>query len=182
MSNAIIEYLDGWRNDAPASVNISQEWIHQAFLGQSMLGWRNLLEGFVHVSWRQTQQIYFSRIGSARSPKRWIVALIQKLWEIAWDMWEHRNGILHDKDQSIILTALNDDIRDEFRRGYKGLPKETQSLFRQGCASILAKPAEVKQQWLARIQLARQRADMGNALGSTFRQERQTMAKWVKGK
>jgi hypothetical protein len=34
MSNAIIEYLDGWRNDAPASVNISQEWIHQAFLAK----------------------------------------------------------------------------------------------------------------------------------------------------
>jgi hypothetical protein len=97
-------------------------------------------------------------------------------------MWEHRNGILHDKDQSIILTALNDDIRDEFRRGYEELPKETQLLFSQGCASILAKSAEIKQKWLARIQLARQRAAMGNALGSTFRQERQTMAKWLQGK
>jgi hypothetical protein len=43
MSNAIIKYLDGWRNDVPVSVNISQEWIQQAFSGQSMLGWRNLL-------------------------------------------------------------------------------------------------------------------------------------------
>ena len=23
-----------------------------------------------------------------------------KLWSIAWDMWEHRNGILHDKRES----------------------------------------------------------------------------------
>jgi hypothetical protein len=57
-------------------------------------------------SWQATQQIYFARIGSSRSPKRWTIALIQKLWEVAWNMWEHRNGILHDKEQSIILQSL----------------------------------------------------------------------------
>jgi hypothetical protein len=179
MSNAIIEHLAGWRNDVPVGTRISQEWIQQAFAGQSMLGWRNLLEGFIHISWRQIQQKYFARIGSARSPKRWTVALIQKLWDIAWDMWEHQNGILHDNDQSIILTTLHKDIRDEFKRGYDGLPKETQSLFSQGCASILAKPAEVKQQWLARVQLARQKAVLGNVLGSTYRQERQMLSRWL---
>jgi hypothetical protein len=181
MSNAIINYLAGWRDDAPVGTRISQEWIRRAFSGQSLLGWRNCLEGILHVSWRQTQQEYFARIGSARSPKRWTVALIQKLWDIAWDMWEHRNGILHDKDQSIILTALNNDIRDEFKRGYDGLSKETQALFSPGSVAILQKPAEVKQQWLARVQLARQRSFMGNVRGLTYRQERQTMSRWLQG-
>jgi hypothetical protein len=89
MSNAIIEYLAGWRNDVPVGTRILQKRIQQAFAGQSTLRWHNLLEGFIHISWRQTQQKYFARIGSARSPKRWTVALIQKLWDIAWDMWEH---------------------------------------------------------------------------------------------
>jgi hypothetical protein len=96
-------------------------------------------------------------------------------------MWEHRNGILHDKDQSIILTALNNDIRDEFKRGYDGLSKETQALFSPGSVAILQKPAEVKQQWLARVQLARQRSFMGNVRGLTYRQERQTTSRWLQG-
>jgi hypothetical protein len=25
-------------------------------------------------------------------------ALVRKLHDIAWDLWEHRNGILHDKE------------------------------------------------------------------------------------
>jgi hypothetical protein len=49
-------------------------------------------------------------------------------------MWEHWNGILHDKDQSIILSALNNAIREEFMHGYNGLSREIQALFGQGCA------------------------------------------------
>jgi hypothetical protein len=73
----------------PDTARISQAWIQQEFLDQSTLGWRNFLEGFLHKSWQETQGIYFARIGSARSPKCWTIALIQKLWEVAWDMWEH---------------------------------------------------------------------------------------------
>jgi hypothetical protein len=102
MSKAIIAYLEGWRNAQQESVRISQEWIGQAFSDQSTLGWRNFLEGFLHTSWQATQKIYFARIGSARSPKRWTTALIQKLWDVAWDMWEHRNDILHNQEQSIL--------------------------------------------------------------------------------
>jgi hypothetical protein len=33
-----------------------------------------------------------------------MIALIKKLWEIAWDPWEHCNGILHET-QNMVLTA-----------------------------------------------------------------------------
>lgn len=26
-----------------------------------------------------------------------MVALISKLWDKTWDLWDHRNGILHDQ-------------------------------------------------------------------------------------
>jgi hypothetical protein len=104
------------------------------------------------------------------------------MWEVAWNMWEHRNGILHDKEQSIILQSLNDSIREEFRKGGQGLPKEAQALFSQGCEVVLAKPVEVRQQWVARLQLARSRAASEQALGQTFGNERQTMARWLKQK
>jgi hypothetical protein len=182
MAKAIIEYLDSWRNDTSPTTYISQAWMRSVFAGQSPLGWRNMLEGFLTVTWQTTQKTYFARLGSARSPKRWTIALIQKMWEVAWNMWEHRNGILHDKEQSIILQSLNDTIREEFRKGGQGLPKEARALFSQGCGVVLAKPVEVRQQWVARLQLARSRAASEQSLGQTFDKERQAMARWLKQK
>jgi hypothetical protein len=120
MVKAILGHLDGWRNDSTPTTYILQAWMRPAFIDQDVLGWRNMLEGFLVLTWQDTQRIYFSHIGSARSPKRWTIALIQKLWEVAWNMWEHRNGILHDKEQSIILQSLHDMIRTEFEKGGEG--------------------------------------------------------------
>jgi hypothetical protein len=33
--------------------------------------------------------------------KRWAIALIQKLWDTAWDLWEQRNGILHEQEKIV---------------------------------------------------------------------------------
>jgi hypothetical protein len=30
-----------------------------------------------------------------------LTALIQKLWDVAWDMWDHRNRVLHDQEHSV---------------------------------------------------------------------------------
>jgi hypothetical protein len=95
-------------------------------------------------------------------------------------MWEHRNGILHDKEQSIILQSLNDTIRDEFWKGGQGLPKEVRTLLSHGCSAVLNKSVEVRQQWVARVQLAWSRAVLAQSLGQTFGKERQTMARWLK--
>jgi hypothetical protein len=181
MTKAIIEYLDGWRNSRNTLINISQSWILPAIKDQEKLGWRNFLEGLPTRYWQEAQKIYFLRIGSRRSPKRWVILLIQKLWDVAWDMWEHRNGILHDKEQSIILQNLQNDIREEFARGSDGLTHESQSLFTKGCEAVLAQPAEVKLQWLARVKLARTRIDAKKALGGSYGKERKAMANWLHG-
>jgi hypothetical protein len=44
---------------------------------------------------------------------------------------------------------------------------------------VLAKSAEVKQQWVARIQLARSRAASEQSLGETLGPERKMMARWL---
>lgn len=178
ISESIINYLNGWRNDTQPTLHPSM-WFYSAFTGQNVIGWRNFLEGFICNEWQLTQQNYFLRVGSRRSPRRWTAALIRKLWEVAWDMWEHRNGILHNKEQSIILNHLHAQIREEFQRGSTDLSRDAQALFRPGLAGILSKPVEVKQQWLARIQLAREKAASYLSLGSAFQQERRGLAQWL---
>jgi hypothetical protein len=34
------------------------------------------------------------------------------MWDIAWDLWEHRNGILHGKDCAILADELDKKIRE----------------------------------------------------------------------
>jgi hypothetical protein len=132
----------------------------------------------VSTKWREDQSRYLSSIGSAKASRRWVESLIRKLWEVAWDLWEHRNGILHHKEASIIISQLNAEISTEFREK-ESLLAPDKALFRVGLNSLLSKPIEIKQQWLARIKLARQRRTQADALGAEQSQERRVMARWL---
>jgi hypothetical protein len=51
---------------------------------------RLFLEGGLAVDWQFAQQRYFKPLRSMKSGRRWVSALIRKLWTVAWDQWEHR--------------------------------------------------------------------------------------------
>ena len=70
-------------------------------MNQEHIGWNKVLEGWLAKDWREIQQRYYQLIRSRKTGKRWVTALIQKLWEIAWDLWEHRNGVLHERENAI---------------------------------------------------------------------------------
>jgi hypothetical protein len=44
---------------------------------------------------RHMQQQYLDCLGRRETEKRWLIALMVKLLNISWDMWDHRNKILH---------------------------------------------------------------------------------------
>ena len=61
---------------------------------QDLLGWQPLLEGRPACGWAELQHCYLLWLGRRRSGRRWLTALIKKLWEITWAQWDHRNSIL----------------------------------------------------------------------------------------
>lgn len=77
---------------------------------QCDIGWDCFIEGIIGMHWGKQQQIYFQSINSRRSGLRWTIALIKKLWNIAWDLWSHRNGIEHARDLTIEIQQLDEDI------------------------------------------------------------------------
>ena len=117
-----------------------------------------------------------------------VTTLIKKLWEISWNMWEHRSGELANPKcpaslreharLDILITHEFDDlsplaIRDRrwFRR-----PKEV----------LFTEPIEYKHQWLESVRLARakyarrhrtftqaQRNLMRSTFGRPLRRQRQ---------
>lgn len=38
--------------------------------------------------------------------KKWNVALIKKLWDVAWDLWKHHNGIIHEVENVVTGAKL----------------------------------------------------------------------------
>lgn len=47
-----------------------------------------------------------------------------------WDMWDHRNGILHDQKDGQAAQERARIIREELEQGTEGLDQDTRILFR----------------------------------------------------
>jgi hypothetical protein len=116
IQNIILSYLKNWREEVSlgtANIFLFDDLI----LRQSRIGWRRFFEGWLARDWSVAQQAYYQLIKSRRSGKRWAVELIKKLWAIAWDLWEHRNGILHDTQNEVTKTemrALHRNVTDAY--------------------------------------------------------------------
>lgn len=179
ITNLIINKLSRWRlgNDLADSSSHHIPWLRELSQKQDSCGWRNFFEGFLLNDWYTIINHHFTRTRSRKSPRRWISALIRKLWLIAWDLWEHRNGFLHDKDQSILISQLDAQIAEQFEIGHTSLDVNTKSLFKQGLPFILKRPIDVKHQWLRRVCAARDNAALGD--NARFGTKRQIMARWL---
>ena len=91
------------------------------------------------------------------SPKSTILLLSkvqQRIWQIAWDIWEHRNKFLHEENKSYHPTetkAINKEIEQEWHRKLDKLPSKYTSLFSGTLEAKLKQQHVVKLKWLATI-------------------------------
>jgi predicted RNA-binding Zn-ribbon protein involved in translation (DUF1610 family) len=176
LSSLILDGLEGWRTGLGLQ-SVRPSWLNKLAEQQSQCGWRNFFEGFWVKEWRVESQVQLSRIKSKRSSKRWTSVLIRKLWQVAWDLWEHRNGYLHANENSILTRQLDEEIAHQFGLGTRGLDNNTKALFLKGAQDVQRKPVEIKQQWVRRVTAAREMMELGVTGG--FQAERTMMARWL---
>ena len=69
-----------------------------ALATQTMIGWENMLLGFIAKEFTTTQQTYYEYIGSKRTGSRWTTNLVKQLWRILQAMWLSRNRIKYDTE------------------------------------------------------------------------------------
>ena len=81
------------------------------------------------MGWAETQQCYFTFLRSRRMGKQWLSALILKLWDIAWDMWDHQNKVEHNGDETVLNKQVEEDIQAQFQLGIQTLTDSTKPLF-----------------------------------------------------
>ena len=91
----LLQSLSRWHQQARPPLNVA--WApstRAAIEAQLGLGPWNTLLGRISSQVSSCQDRHFRQQSSRRTGRRWTVALIKKLQEVAWDMWEHHNGIL----------------------------------------------------------------------------------------
>jgi hypothetical protein len=85
------------------------------------------------------------------------VAVIKKLWDVTWDLWEQQNGFLHQAEYQDTLhnaANLNSEIRFQLQQGSSNLPRRTQYLFEEGnTGKLLNTSIGHQQQWLQSVQV-----------------------------
>ena len=107
------------------------------------------------------------------------------MMETAWDMWEHRNGILKaDPDQHDALDELdelNAKLDEEFEQGVQGLLDQDRFYFRADLGEALQWSLGDKRSWLNSVSLAREAATAAAAEVDPHEGERQSMRAWLSG-
>ena len=143
-----------WRNPTYQTSGLQ---IAELCAAQSIIGWKNFLYGRLSPKWEQHHALIIPSDNNYKS-KRWVTQLIRKLWNTAWDLWEHRNGILHDKNHPWKIeenrqTAL--EIQEQFKLGSDGLAGKDKCRLWQPVGEILTLPPDTQKQWLLSIKAAR---------------------------
>jgi hypothetical protein len=152
-------------------------------LEQDSIGWYSFLLGRLSTRWSDAQQRYTESISKRNSGRRWTIAILKKVWDISWDMWEQRNGIVYETLHPCRLTqlhALQQAVRDRFHEGCDKLLPRDQRLFAKGLNTLLKGSDCEMNQWMVSVLLAQQRsASAREDYEASLPSERALMQSWL---
>jgi hypothetical protein len=128
LTTAILRYLHKWKHPNPSRrLPEPQSLCNMAFglLSSSrttLAG--NFLMGRLSIRWRDVQHRYYEWLQRHNTGKAWLQALIKKVWEVSWDMWDHRNEVRTTTITPATMWEtenLNKQIIEQFEEGVVGL-------------------------------------------------------------
>jgi hypothetical protein len=115
--------------------------------------------------------------------RQWMIAILSKLWDIAWDMWQHRNHIkhntLHPKKQ-LEMEIIGQQVKEMYAKGAKELLTRDRTLFQKSLATILKGSGNEQEQWITSVTLAQYRAAAATTeREASMNNERSLMENWL---
>jgi len=145
----LMMYLRSWPL-APATSPMSPPFVED----QADIGHQYMMDRWLSQEWRAHQEQTWTQIHSQKLSKRWTSELIKKLWNVAWDMWEQRNEVLHNSDTNhglILETTVNDQIRQIYAIGLGQLACRDFGLMKNSVDQQLQLPLQAKRLWAESI-------------------------------
>ena len=179
---SIISRIKTWRtkNEHDELEDSRFEGVNEARNYQNRIGWGIMLEGCATHRWATAQQKYYEWIGSKKSGNRWMTNLIKKLWNISWNVWDHRNSKMHDEDNVVKdeeISLLDEAIKQEWELGCLILPPLIQRYYRTNVEIVLAYNMKRKKDWFSVVRSSRERK--GKIYTDIFKNNEGGMRKWV---
>ena len=183
ISNFLIKALDQWRmgQEVTKPTNYEFDGVKDIFESQNIIGWRPLLGGCISFKWAMVQDQYLKWVNSRKTGKRWAMALIQKLWEVAWDQWNDRNKTLHDTPLAMELSgslSLDQAIRQEFHIGIQSLQRRVQLTFPPNLDTLLDASIYDRKRWFVLVRASRENTHTF-LYNDAFSTPNSSLRKWV---
>jgi hypothetical protein len=153
----ILSYLNSWRSNQPL-ISLNNEDLQRLLDNQNKIGAEQFFEGWHHTDWELWQNIYYNDTKSRRSGKRWSIAVITKLWDITWDLWEFRNAVYHHQHSRVLqedTSALDIQVRGLHNNlSLTGLLSKDQHLTKISIHRLLLFPRKQKVELIRQATLA----------------------------
>jgi hypothetical protein len=151
LQHIITLYLHSWWSGETTSYEAPRAF-YELLQEQQQIGWDRFFEGWWSEKWASIQQQYYNLGKSTRTGRRWATAIVTKLWNIAWDLWEHRNGILHE-EENLITQSMTVQLNARVSRVYNDLSSRAlrqydRYLVHQSLYTLLRKDNNYKITWL----------------------------------
>jgi len=113
----------------------------------------------VSIEWREIQHQYYVFLKSRHTRCRWVVELLKKLWDVSWDLWEHRNSVLHEAESRPAIRDVRQidlTISSLFQslNSYEPIPSNDAHLISTPLVALLKKELIFKQEWLRQASAA----------------------------
>ena len=154
ISEQLCNGLQQWRQ----SGQVIQRTINESLIRhQNLIGWNAVLEGCLGEEWAKQQQKYFEINNSRRTGFKWQVAVCKRIWQIPWDMWNHRNSIEHANDVKVEMEKLDKAIDEEVHTGSGNCIELEQMLNDFRLQAQRSKSAAYKKRWLRGVEALRGR-------------------------
>ena len=150
LCSVLCSSLTSWRNNTPFDIHIS-DIMRTTTIDQHQLGWERLFYGIWSNGWVAVQSQHLQEIGSRKSALLWLSKVQSKIWMMTFALWEHRNTVLHNVNDSVYpqeLTAINGEIIQEMHLGAIHLPNSQRYLFHGTIQEKLRWNISMKVQWL----------------------------------
>ena len=147
---AICKTVAWWKTDGSDYHSWNPD-IEAALEEQTDIGWWNFAMGIHLTKWQEIQKRYYQRIGSRRSPKRWASMFVRKMWDTAWDQWQHWCHVLHQpsEEERRDPELLNQQVQEEYSRGAPpNCPAHYRRHYATDLDSILQMTPNDKHKWL----------------------------------
>jgi hypothetical protein len=114
IKSAVMDHVQAYqRNEKVNGLRTTDIRTWRVSVSQDDLGVRSFGEGFLAPGWKDLQtKFYGGRDGEVKS-QRWVVKLIQKIWEVSWNMWESRNDLIHNEKsvrEDLFMAKVNATI------------------------------------------------------------------------